>query len=112
MVRRRELRRVTAMGALLGVLSMLSGLALVVFGGGLASASTGSLDCNTPYGGDYLATVSGNTATVTLNPDCTATPYYLLVYSANNDAVQVVNPLPAACPNYELSATSSTIYPK
>ena len=111
MVRRRELRRVTGLGALLGVLSMLSGLALVMFGGALASASTGTLDCQAPYGGDYLATVSGNTVTVTLNADCTQTPYYLLVYSASNDTVEPHNPLPADCPNYELSSTSSTIYP-
>ena len=111
MVRRRELRRVTAMGLVLGVLSMLSGLALVVLGGGLASASTSSLDCSTPYGGDYLASISGNTATVTLNPDCTATPYYLLAFASSGNNVQPVNPLPADCPTYPLTSTAGTIDP-
>jgi hypothetical protein len=112
MVRRRELRRVTAMGLLLGVLSMLSGLALVVLGGGLASAtSSGAVDCSVPYGGDYLATVSGSTATVTLNADCTATPYYLLAFSASGNNVQAVNPLPADCPTYALTSPAGTIDP-
>ena len=111
MVRRRQLKRVTAMGALVGVLSMMSGLAIVVFGGtGLAAASTtGSLDCSTLYGGDYLATVNANgTVEVTLNPDCQAGPYYLLVYSASGNYVQALTPPPPGCPTYPAGSIDPT----
>jgi hypothetical protein len=70
-----KLKRVKVFGAFVGLLGMLAIVALVVPGlTKSASASTASLDCNTPYGGDYLAAISGSTATVTLNADCTATP--------------------------------------
>jgi hypothetical protein len=65
-----------------------------------------SIDCSQPYGGDYLASVTGSTATVTLNTDCSQIPYYLAVYTASGNQVQAVSPLPAGCPT-----SSSTIDP-
>ena len=112
MGRQDALKRVRVLGAIVGLLCMLAIVALVVPGlTKSASASTGSLDCSTAYGGDYLATVSGSTATVTLNADCTATPYYLLAFSSSGNNVQAVNPLPADCPTYALTSPAGTIDP-
>jgi hypothetical protein len=99
----------------LGMLSMLATASAAVMvqgasaiGGSAASASVlPSVDCSQAYGGDYLASVTGSTATVTLNTNCTQTPYYLAVYTANSNQVEAVNPLPAGCPTYS-STTDPT----
>ena len=99
----------------LGLLSMLATASAAVMvqgasaiGGSAASASVlPSVDCSQAYGGDYLASVTGSTATVTLNTNCTQTPYYLAVYTASGNQVEAVNPLPAGCPTYS-STTDPT----
>ena len=103
----------------LGMLSMLATASVAVIvqgasavGGSAASASVlPSVDCNQSFGGDYLATVTGSTATVTLSTDCTQTPYYLTVYTASGNQVEPLNPLPADCPTYPLTSTAGTIDP-
>lgn len=58
-------------------------------GASSAGASTlPAVDCGGGlFGGDYLATPSGHSVTVTLNSDCTSAPYYLVVYSAPDNQV-------------------------
>jgi hypothetical protein len=78
---------VTTVAALAGVVV----LGASTFGGSVASASTlSAVDCSQAFGGDYLASVTGNAVTVNLNADCTSGPYYLVVYSATDNAVEPV----------------------
>lgn len=103
----------------LGMLSALATASAAVIvqgasaiGGSAASASElSSIDCSQSFGGDYLASVTGSTATVTLNTDCNSTPYYLVVYTASGNQVQAVNPLPSDCPSYPTTSTAGMINP-
>lgn len=105
----------------LGMLSALATASAAVMvqgasaiGGSAASASgLSSVDCipSQNDGGDYLASVTGSTATVTLNSDCSQTPYYLVVYTASGNQVQAVYPLPSDCPSYPATSTAGTINP-
>jgi hypothetical protein len=109
----------------LGMLSALATASAAVIvqgasaiGGSAASASElSSIDCSQSFGGDYLASVTGSTATVTLNTDCNSTPYYLVVYTASGNQVQAINLdptgnlLPPGCPTYSTTSTAATINP-
>jgi hypothetical protein len=86
--------RVSALAAV--VAAALGGLAGVA---GTAGASPLSqLDCSQTAGGDYVATPSGNSISVTLSADCANTPYYLVVYSASNNKVDSFNGSPCSDP--------------
>jgi hypothetical protein len=100
------LRRLAMSVAMLSALAAAS-LGMVVqsastIGGSAASASVlASVDCSPQlYGGDYLASLTGASATVTLSSDCTSTPYYLVVYSASDNVAYPVNTSSGQlCPN-------------
>ena len=91
-----------------GMMSALAAASLAVvvqsastIGGSAASASVLAVDCNQPFGGDYLASLTGTSATVTLSSDCTNGPYYLVVYSASDNVASPVNTTSGnqLCPN-------------
>ena len=85
-------------------------------GNTVASASTlTAIDCSQPGGGDYLATLTGNAATVNLASTCTTPPYDLVVYSASDNVVDPYTP--SVCPtpldpNAYCSFPASSDYPQ
>ncbi len=100
------LRRLTMSVGMLSALAAAS-LAVVVqsastVGGSEASASVlASVDCSQPFGGDYLASLTGTSATVTLSSDCTNALYELVVYSASDNVAEPKNTSSGTqlCPN-------------
>lgn len=83
-----------------------------------SSTTLPAVNCSLPYGGNYMATVSGGTASVALSSDCQSGPYYLEVYSAPWDGANPTNPSPPGCgtgtvyPNSYCSYPSGTDFPQ
>lgn len=109
-----KLRRLVRVPYAIGALSVMGALtAPLVSNMAPASASQtmqSAVDCSQPFGEPqtgtsvYIATITGNQATVTLGANCTNGPYFLAVYTTSANDWGAPGAYPVSGPNFPVVA--------